>query len=350
MSLFIILFIILACLSMIDFLSKHNYGLFISAAILAVVAGIRYNVGYDYGTYYQYYLTGNHDFEKGYVLLNNIAHFCHLDFFAFEFCFAVLTLGLLFIFLYKNVQPGLGDLCLLYYYARFYWVRDLGQIRSSLASVILLYSIKYIREKRPIPFLIVVLLASSIHKGSFIFVAAYLFANYIDKEISFSKTSLFFVISLIVEKFFQLNPGLVNKLTHGGVYITSDVYTQHSNSNIWVMILEWIVIIFYIWIRERRMTSKERQFMDSIFNVYFTGALVALVFYAYPTFGFRLATLLDTTEIIMIPYIVQKVIANKFLAVLSCVAVSGIIFYLIIFINNGYAAFVPFQTIFAPIK
>ena len=41
MSLFIILFIILACLSMIDFLSKHNYGLFISAAILAVVAGIR---------------------------------------------------------------------------------------------------------------------------------------------------------------------------------------------------------------------------------------------------------------------------------------------------------------------
>lgn len=350
MSLFIILFIVLSCLALIDFLSNHNYGLFISATILAIVAGIRYNVGYDYDTYYQYYLTGNHSFEKGYVLLNNIAHLCHLNFFAFEFCFAVLSLGLLFIFLYKNMRPGMGGLCLLYYYARFYWVRDLGQIRSSLASIILLYSIKYIREKRPIPFLIVVLLASSIHKGSFIFVIAYIFANYFDKRILYSKTLIFFLIALGIEKFFKINSGLVNNITHGGVYITSDVYTQHSSSNIWVMILEWIVIIFYIWIREWQMSNKEQKFMDSIFNVYLVGALIALVFYAYPTFGFRLATLLDTTEIIMIPYIIQKVITNKVLAVLGCVAVSGIIFYLIIFINHGYTMFVPFQTIFSPIK
>ena len=51
MSLFIILFILIALFAVMDYYSQHNIGLFFSAIVLAVVAGIRYNVGYDYQSY-----------------------------------------------------------------------------------------------------------------------------------------------------------------------------------------------------------------------------------------------------------------------------------------------------------
>lgn len=335
---------------MIDFLSKHNYGLFISAAILAVVAGIRYNVGYDYGTYYQYYLTGNHDFEKGYVLLNNIAHFCHLDFFAFEFCFAVLTLGLLFIFLYKNVQPGLGGLCLLYYYARFYWVRDLGQIRSSLSAIICLYAIKYIREKRPIPFLIITLIAESIHKGAFIIIFAYLLANYFNKNITYFKTILYLIIAYGIGIFLKLNPALVSKLTNGSSYVTSTAYTTNSSASVITLIIQIIVILLYVMVHDRYATEKDNKFMDTIANVYLSGTLVALIFIGYGTLGYRLDTLLNTTEILMVPYIISKFLDNKIIVILVNIMASALVLYMIMFSGNSYLNFVPFTTIFTPIK
>ncbi|MBU3852008.1 MAG: EpsG family protein [Candidatus Paralactobacillus gallistercoris] len=349
MSLFITLFIILACLSLIDFLSEHNYGLFISTVILAVIAGVRYNVGYDYGTYYQFYLTGNHSFEKGYVLLNNLAHYFHLSFFTFELLFSLLTMGLLFIFLRKYVRPGLGNLCLLYYFARFYWVRDLGQIRSSLAAVICLFAIKYISEKRLLPFLIITCIAESIHKGSFIIIAAYLMANYFNKHINYFKTITYLLLAYMVGLFLKASPALVSKLTNGSAYVTASVYTENSSASIITLIIQIIVILLYVWIRMRQ-GKQHSKFMDAVANVYLTGTLIALTLIGYKTLGYRLDTLLNTTEILMVPYIIDKFFSNKIIVVLINIAASAIVLYMIMFSDNSYLNFIPFTTVFTPIK
>lgn len=349
MSLFITLFIILACLSVIDFLSEHNYGLFISTVILAVVAGIRYNVGYDYDTYYQFYLTGNYSFEKGYALLNNLAHYFHFSFFTFELLFSLLTMGLLFIFLKKYVRPGLGNLCLLYYFARFYWVRDLGQIRSSLAAVICLFAIKYISERRFLPFLIITFIAESIHKGSFIIIAAYLMANYFNKHINYFKTITYLLLAYMVGLILKASPALVSKFTHGSVYVTSSFYTENSSASIITLIIQIIVILTYVWIImcQNRQHSK---FMDAVANVYLTGTLIALTLIGYKVLGYRLDTLLNTTEILMVTYIIDKFFSNKIIVVLINIAVSAIVLYMIIFFNDSYLHFIPFTTVFTPIK
>ena len=214
MSLFIILFILIALFAVMDYYSQHNIGLFLSAIVLAVVAGIRYNVGYDYQSYYVYYQSGQNigdgdRFQWGFILLNKIAHFFHFSFFDFQFLFAFLTIGLLAVFLYKNIPAGISGLGMLYYFSRFFWTRDLGQIRSSLASVICLYSLKYIKERKPIPFLIVILLAGSIHKGAYIFIFAYIFANYIDHSVSMIELSVILGVSFMIGTVLQNMPSLV---------------------------------------------------------------------------------------------------------------------------------------------
>ena len=353
MSLFIILFILIALFAVMDYYSQHNIGLFLSAIVLAVVAGIRYNVGYDYQSYYWYYQSGQNigngeRFQWGFILLNKIAHFLHFSFFDFQFLFACLTIGLLAVFLYKNIPAGISGLGMLYYFSRFFWTRDLGQIRSSLASVICLYSLKYIKERKPIPFLIVILLAGSIHKGAYIFIFAYIFANYINRSLSMMWVSSLLVISLIIGTFLQHAPGLVEKITGGGVYITSDFYTQNSTASVSTLVMQ--VLVIFAFMLMRKWQGQTDPFMDTLMNVYITGTIVAFVFIGYKTFGYRLDTILNTTEIMLVPYIIQKVSKNKIMTLVLTILVSAIVLYLIMFMSKAYLNFIPFRTVFSPIK
>lgn len=350
MSLFITLFIIIALLAVMDYYSHHNIGLFIAAVILAVTAGIRYNVGYDYESYYWYYVAKQGSFEVGYEFLNKLGHFFHLGVFQFQLFYSFLTIGLLVYFIYKNVKPGIGGLGMLYYFSRFYWVRDLGQIRSALASVICLYSIKYIREERPIPFLIVICIAGSIHRGAFIFIAAYFIANIFNKKIKLNKAIFYigtaFIVGIILKHF----PALVQKMTNSSAYSTASQYTANSSGSFLTVVMQIVVVILYIIVRKRYANVAENKFMDTIMNVYFTGLLVALACIGYRTLGYRLDTILNTSEMILVPYIIDKFCDNKTVSTIVNIIACAVVLYMIMFIDGSYLNFVPFNTIFSSIK
>ena len=350
MSLFIILFILIALFAVMDYYSQHNIGLFLSAIVLAVVAGIRYNVGYDYQSYYWYYQSGlqSAKFQWGFTLLNKLAQLAHLSVFDFQLLFSCLTIGLLVYFLYKYIPLNLRCFAILYYFSRFYWTRDLGQIRSSLASVICLYSLKYIREKRPIAFLVTVLIAGGIHKGAYIFVFAYIMANLLNKNLSTLKTIIFLLGSLVLGEVLQHIPSLVAQITGGGVYITNKYVIDTSTASSMTLIMQVIIIIAYVLLKRYQQINNAR--MDTIANVYLTGVIVAVLFIGYKTFAYRLDTILNTTEIILVPYMIQRVFKNRFLVILLNIIVSAFILYLIMFVSKGYLNFIPFNTIFSPIK
>lgn len=349
MSLFIILFIVITLLAIMDYYSQHNIGLFISAIILVIVAGIRYNVGYDYHSYYWYYITGEGRFEKGFNFLNSVGHSLHLDVFQFQIFYSFLTIGLLAYFLYKNVEPGIGGFAILYYFSRFYWVRDLGQIRSSLASIICLYSIKYIREKRIIPFLFVILIAGSIHRGAFIFVAAYFIANVFNKDIKLNKTLVLLGLAYIVGIILQHYPIIIQKLTNESAYSVSSQYTTNSAGSAVTLFMQMGIILIYA-ILKKYSSNYENKFMDTIANVYFTGTLVAISLLGYRTLGYRLDTILNTVEIIMVPFLIKKAITNKALIVTLNIVACALVFYMIMFSDGSYMNFMPFNTMFSPIK
>ena len=349
MKLFIVLFIVIALLAIMDYYSQHHLGLWIAAIIMAVVAGIRYNTGYDYGSYYWYYVAKQGSFEKGFEWLNSFGHLLHLNVFEFQIFYAFLTLGLLAYFLYRNVSPGIGGFGLLYYFSRFYWVRDLGQVRSSLACVICLYSIKYIKEKRLIPFLIIILIAQLVHRGAIVFIFAYLIANYFNKNVGFAKTIFYLIGAYIVGIILKNYPILIQKLTHDSAYVTQTAYTTDSSGSLVTLIVQIIMILLYIYVKH--YDGSNNKFMGTVANVYLTGILVALVFISgYRTLGYRLDTMLNTTEIIMVPYLINKIFNNKVLVVIINIMACSLMLYMMIFYSKGYMNFVPFNTMFSSIK
>ena len=86
---------------------KHTFFFFLLSAIpLILVAGLRWKVGTDYGTYAGIYLNNSGNFnidlyEPGFDMLSLISSFISEDYFIMFFISSVLTIGLFVWTIYK---------------------------------------------------------------------------------------------------------------------------------------------------------------------------------------------------------------------------------------------------------
>lgn len=151
-----------------------------SALICIAVTGFRYGVGQDYFyTYVPYfehvYSTGDQwRIETGFYLLNKVvASFtsdplpvfliCALLFFAFTYA------GIL----YFSTDPKLSVFLLL---TTGYFFIFMNAMRQLVAVAILFYALRFVKERRLFPFLLLLVLASSFHQTSAVFAVSYLFS------------------------------------------------------------------------------------------------------------------------------------------------------------------------------
>lgn len=343
MTLFLILFLVLLLLAIFDTFFEKKIGLICGCTLLSLVAGLRYFSGLDYLSYYSQYNGMNfQEFEWGYNLLTQIFKNLNLSFYHFEFFFSLLTLSLLGVFLYKYIPSTIATFSLLYYYSRFFWVRDLGQIRSSLASIILLYSIKYIKERNIFKFLAIVFIASSIHKASIIFLFAYFISFIFRKSVSFKKVVCFLSISIILGIIFKYIPGILQSLFPNNVYLFAKEYVQNSSGSYMTIIMQLSIVILGVLLTNKR-TFILKDFPIYL-SVYLSGLLIALIFIGYLTLGYRLDTIMNTTEIIVLPTIILRLISDKRIYAIMITIASIIIFYLIMIHSQLYLQYIPFRT------
>lgn len=157
----------------------ENVTFLIAFLIICVPGMIRYNVGIDYRTYslgqipdvlaneqvnlellfkllikFGYWLTGGTSYQVIFALMNFIIDF--------------------FIFKYIKVQSKNLPLSLLIFMFGGFFAFSLSGMRQSIGVSIALYSIKYIYQKKPIRFVILILLASLFHTSALIFVLFYI--------------------------------------------------------------------------------------------------------------------------------------------------------------------------------
>lgn len=170
-----------------------GFGVLISMLILAIVAGIRYNVGTDYGAYYytfdhlkdysyRWIITDNRHFnqERGFLLISK--------FFAgivgAKGTFGVFALFIVGVFLltlfkqYKNMELTL-------IYALFLFEQFTGSfniLRQAVASVIVFWGLKYVFEGKFLKYIVVLIVASSIHMTAFLAVPIYFMWNHKRKD------------------------------------------------------------------------------------------------------------------------------------------------------------------------
>ena len=143
----------------------------VSMLPLFFLSAFRYYVGTDYGSYQRAFFTisqgGTTGMERLYVWINQLIFKLGGG---YEWVFIVTSAIVLiptFLHIFDYSPYPIMSILLLfgttYYFAAFNGVRQL------MASAILMYSLRYVEQKRPIPFVILVIVATGFHQTSILF-------------------------------------------------------------------------------------------------------------------------------------------------------------------------------------
>lgn len=352
MLFYLSIFSILLILAIAEVLLKNKKISILTSGLLAIVAGLRYYTGYDFKPYHNFYLeldnifevfNGSIDAESGFLFINYIFKSLGLNFYFFIFFFSILSIVLLSNFAYKYTP--FPSLVLVYYFARFFLVRDMGQIRSALACIVLLYAIPYIIKKNPVKFLLIVFIASLFHVTAWVFVIAYIF-NSLFKNLTIKNVASLLCISLIIGIIVQVPELYLWAIPERyNAYFTSVAYTNGQwifNPILWMQLVLFAGSAFFI----RPTNNNDKNKLNVNLKIYLIASLLLIAAGNLGTVGGRLSTLFSTSEILLVPYLFSELSKNKVLNILLFCGFTITVFLLIFVLSGTYVDFVPYQTIF----
>ena len=153
--------------------------LFLSCAILALVAGLRWRVGTDYVTYAMGYHPTWSEFvskltsfdEPGLEGVALVSSWIHDDYSTMFLLAALITVGLMLWTIVKH-SPAAAFSVALYVLAGA-WIGSFNGIRQFLACAILFAGHRHVIDRKPIRYLIVVMAAGLFHISALVGVALY---------------------------------------------------------------------------------------------------------------------------------------------------------------------------------
>ena len=348
MTLYLFTFLALLVLAITEALQGNKKMVLIGGGFLAVLAGFRYQTGYDFVSYKSFFddmtgiqdvFNGNLDAEAGYLFLNYLFLNLGLNYYTFLLFFAFLTMFLLVKYLYRNVPYP--SLMLFYYFSRFFLARDMGQIRGSLASIILLYSVKYIKSKEFAKFMAVVLIASLFHVTALIFILGYIYENHLYNG-KWSQVGILFSLA-VVAGLIEKSPSLYLWAIPGryAPYFTNPAYTSGKwlmNPVLWMQLLIFFGTLLFTKIQQ---DEKYRTYH----NLYLFASLILIAFGNLETVGGRLSSPFATYEMFVAPYFILNFTKNKLLNLIFAIGFTVIIFLLIFILSGDYQYFIPYQTL-----
>lgn len=134
--------------------------------------------------------------DPGYVLFQKIVQLIITDYHIFLFLIAILFFASFGNFLLKNTER-INELIIAYllYSALFYAFYSITGHRQTIATAGAFWAYEYLKKRKLLPFLIIILLSSLIHKSCLIFFPFYFLANFINPRVAM-------VIGLSVTPFF----------------------------------------------------------------------------------------------------------------------------------------------------
>ena len=195
--------------------------------------------------------------EKGYILLNKlISIFGNEN--LFLFVIAIITLSGVY-FSIKHFSKNYFFSIFIFITFQFYIFQFSG-LRQSIAYSIILISLKYIKERNWIKFIVTVLIASTFHKTAIIFIPAYWIAK---NKINIKSIKLFFVILILL---YILKIPILTLITKY-IYKTYDVLSSTDGYNMLILLLS--IFVFFLLIKNR-----DNENNDIWFNMLMVAVLI----------------------------------------------------------------------------
>lgn len=174
--LFYIFFIITEFVLLTNRGRQKNISYLIAFWIMGIISIIRFDVGYDYPTYYNFYFSNSsledydqvESLEPLSQLIVKISRFLGSPYWIMTI-YGLLTYFFLYISLDKYEYKSFALLI----YLCFLWLSSLNLLRQSLAVCILLYAYKYVIQKKLLKYIVFVVLATLFHSSAIIGILVY---------------------------------------------------------------------------------------------------------------------------------------------------------------------------------
>lgn len=176
---------------------------------LMYISAVRYYVGTDYGMYRYIFESAaigrNITFSsKTFLLFDRIIHQLGGNFFTSVAIISIIFMMLITISIMEN--SPYPEISIFLFFTMGYYFQSMNIMRQMMGVSILLFSLKFVRERKLIPFIICVILATGFHSVCIIFIAVYfLYGIKINIKWALAVTPILFLGSL-------LTSSLINRL------------------------------------------------------------------------------------------------------------------------------------------
>lgn len=331
------------------------YLFYLFIIISFLITGSRYETGTDYLNYYNHYndikeygLTVWH--EPLYVLITVISQYINESFEFFILVWSFLTFLVLSLVLQK-ITP-LYLLSFICYAGTYLLSNDMGTIRDSLASGILLFSVVALLNNNYLQTVTYILIASNIHRASILY-----FTIFLLKEINFKNTTYLIILLLslllgylkIFENILVLFFDIVSHtLTFMDQYIGRlnkylFKYEQPESVSSIVLLKKVILVCYFLYFRNEII--KVFYPYKLYFNIYFFGTIIYFsLIWSHAEFAARTSSIFVYFEFILLPmpFLLKMTNLSKLLIFLFIMGTITSKYYMHIY--KWYDYFVPYQS------
>lgn len=332
--------IILSFNSIGERIINSKFFIYLDVFILSTFAGFRsYSVGPDTIRYfgdYQSIFSGFGsimNFEKGYVLFENIGRIFRISLPFFFFLIAFITILILMLG-FREFTPYISS-AFLYYYCRYFLNREMNQVRSALVAALILFSLRYVTKKSFLKFALIIIIASFIHKAAIVSLLIYPCNIFFWRKNNKKKILFIYVVTLIIAVIlsFEMSgvlSSIFSFLDEGNSYIDS---TNANGARTMGLMNPVIFLQVIISVLSIIGLSDDVRLRTSITTYMISTFLIILLSNHYLLAG-RLSTLLATVEPILVLKLSKKYIPNKILSLSLFLIFSFIVFYLV-YVKSG---------------
>ncbi|OCA88292.1 hypothetical protein A8F94_10870 [Bacillus sp. FJAT-27225] len=325
--------------------SKINFlPLFISFIILWFFSAFR-SVGADYLTYKEIFNNANdkeyiqyHGIETGYVLLNKLIRiFTHNEFLFLAFISLITTL-LVFCTIYyfsSKIHVGLAVLA----YTSIFYFQSYNLTRIYLASAIVLFASRFLFQKQYGSYILLVLIASSIHTSSIVmFLPLFLVLLFGNNKKWIVGFLFIFVLTCFI---------FVDYLIYFNISDRYEKYLVDTNLGsigLGQMVIHAPLVALFLYLRRFELNFK----IIHIFFVFIASSFaISMLGYAVPMIG-RLFAHFTLPFLIFIPFGVWQIRNEKEYKPVLVIAILYMVWRLFLYFS-GYLfldGIMPYDTIF----
>lgn len=320
--------------------SKRIYFVLVVIA-LALVAGLRHvTIGIDTPNYYDIFKRASvmsldtilkdqtGEVERGFMVFQHFVAMISTNFNVLLIIISFIFVSSVAILIYRNSSESC--LSFIFFIGLGFYTFSMTGLRQSLALAIILFSFNFIKQRRLIPFLIFVILASTIHLSALVFIPAY-FLGY--KRIT--KSYVVIATVLIPLSFILKGPifSFLSKLSGYG-------YNPFANEGPYLLVGLMIIVLLAGFIQREDVLARDT---DNIifYNMSIISIMLGMLTFVNPS-ALRAAYYYHIYLILFIPEIVMSVRDKRLRNILYAIGLVGIVFLEIRELNSN-PSLVPYM-------